>query len=218
MSIEGELWHEVEAKRDDGTPTMFRIRELDRKPTLTRIFVVELPYPKTELSRLPNASDYRRLAEFDEQWLRPACTSLGWEYVGHKIEDGSFFFYTYGCADPNAMIEKLSPYDAGLGFYDDEDPDWQEYGTLKNLLEQAKALPAAAPKPNARTRTTTTAATPMAKPNAKAKAKRNAKATPKAAAKTKTKLKANAKAKAKVKVKVKVKATAKAKPAKRRRR
>jgi len=216
MSIDGELWHIVEAKRDDGTPTMFRIRELDRQPTLTRIFVVELPYPKTELSRLPGASDYRRLAEFDEQWLRPACTSLGWEYVGSKIEDGSFFFYTYGCADPNAMIEKLSPYDAGLGFYDDDDPDWQEYGTLKNLLEQAKALPAPIPTSNARAKTTTTAARPIAQPKAKAKAK----AKPTAKAKTPKAKTAKAKtAKAKTaKPAAKTKAKAKTKPAKRRRR
>lgn len=199
MSIDGELWHIVEAKRDDGTPTMFRIRELDRQPRLTRIFVVEMPYPKTELSRMPNASDYRRLAEFDEQWLRPACTTLGWEYVGSKAEDGSFFFYTYGCADPNAMIEKLSPFDAGLGFYDDEDPDWQEYGTLKNLLDQAKAIPVANAKP---ARKATTIAKAKAKPAAKAK--RAAKTKP--AAKTKA-----AKPKARAKA-------AKAKPAKKKRR
>ena len=65
MTMDGELWHIVEAKRDDGTPTMFRIRELDPQRSLTKVFVVELPYPKTELSRLPNASDYRRLSEFD---------------------------------------------------------------------------------------------------------------------------------------------------------
>src|SRR5690349_6714941 len=128
MMSDGELWHIVEAKRDDGMPTRFRIREMDRQPQLTKIFVVELPYPKAdELSCLPTASDYRRLAEFDEQWLRPACDSLGWEVVGHKVEDGSFFLYMYGCTDPAAMIAKLSPFDAALGFYDDDDPDWQEY-------------------------------------------------------------------------------------------
>ena len=41
MTTEGELWHIVEAKRDDGTPTMFRIRELEPKHQLTKIFVVE---------------------------------------------------------------------------------------------------------------------------------------------------------------------------------
>ncbi|HEY5925676.1 MAG TPA: DUF695 domain-containing protein [Kofleriaceae bacterium] len=146
MTTDGELWHDVEAKRDDGTPTMFRIRELDPQRELTKIFVVELPYPKTELSRLPTASDYRRLAEFDEQWLRPACSTLGWELVGSKTEDGSFFLYMYGCSDPSTMIEKLSPFDAALGFYDDDDPDWEEYGTLRDLLDQAKAIPAAAPR------------------------------------------------------------------------
>jgi hypothetical protein len=156
MTTDGELWHIVEARRDDGTPTMFRIRELAPRTQLTKIFVVELPYPKTELSRLPNATDYRRLAEFDEQWLRPACSSLGWELVGSKTEDGSFFLYMYGATDPNAMIEKLAPFDAALGFYDDDDPEWQEYGTLRELLDQAKAIPVAdeqapAPEPAPRT-------------------------------------------------------------------
>jgi uncharacterized protein DUF695 len=187
MTMDGELWHIVEAKRDDGTPTMFRIREIDPRRQLTKIFVVELPYPKTELSRLPNASDYRRLAEFDEQWLRPACNALGWELVGSKTEDGSFFLYMYGASDPSAMIEKLSPFDVALGFYDDDDPDWREYGTLKELLDQAKAIPPvepeltvkakAKPKPKA-------AAKPKAKPAAK-KAKAAAKSKPKAKAKAK---------------------------------
>jgi hypothetical protein len=163
-----EDWLIVEAKRDDGTPTMFRIRELDPRRQLTKIFVVELPYPKTELSRLPNATDYRRLAEFEEQWLRPACTTQGWELVGSKTEDGSFFFYMYGASDPAAMIEKLSPFDVGLGFYDDDDPDWQEYGTLRDLLDQAKAIP----KPNANART-----------QANAKAKRKPTPKPKRVAK-----------------------------------
>ena len=157
----GEDWLIVEAKRDDGTPTMFRIRELAPKRQLTKIFVVELPYPKLELSKLPTASDYHRLGEFEEQWLRPACASLGWELVGYKAEDGSFFLYMYGSSDPDAMVAKLSPFDAGLGFYQDDDPDWQEYGTLRDLLDQAKAMPQVKAKS-------------PAKPNAKAKSKRKA--------------------------------------------
>src|SRR5262245_53048143 len=101
MTTDGELWHIVEAMRDDGTPTMFRIRELDPQRQLTKIFVVELPYPKTDLSRLPNPADFRRLDEFEERWLRPACTTLGWHRVGAKIEDGSFFLYMYGATEPN---------------------------------------------------------------------------------------------------------------------
>src|SRR5512143_1952109 len=116
MSTEGELWHIVEAKRDDGTPTMFRIRELAPLPHLTRIFVVELPYSPTEMSRLPNAAAYRRASDLEEQWIRPACQAHGWEIVGSKTEDGSFFLYMYGNTDPQLMIEKLSPFDAGLGF------------------------------------------------------------------------------------------------------
>lgn len=141
MTTDGELWHFVEAKRDDGMPTMFNIREIEPKKALTKIFVVELPYPKTTPACLPSASDYRRHTSFDEQWLRPACTALGWELVGSKVEDGSFFFYMYGCSDPNGMIEKLSPFDASLGFYDDDDPDWQEYSTLRDLLDQARRIP-----------------------------------------------------------------------------
>jgi hypothetical protein len=141
MSAEGELWHIVEAKRDDGTPTMFRIRELDPLRHLDRIFVVEMPYPATEMSRLPSAAAYRRLSDFDDKWLRPACTTLGWELVGSKTEDGSFFLYMYGAGDPNELVARLSPFDANLGFYDDADPEWQEYGTLRELLDQAKAIP-----------------------------------------------------------------------------
>ena len=149
MSTEGELWHIVEAKRDDGTPTMFRIRELAPLKQLTRIFVVELPYSTTEMSRLPNAAAYRRVAELEEQWIRPACQALGWELVGSKTEDGSFFLYMYGNTDPQLMVERLSPFDAGLGFYDDDDPAWQEYATLRELLDQAKAMPAAPTEPPA---------------------------------------------------------------------
>jgi len=166
MSAEGELWHIVEAKRDDGTPTMFRIRELEPRKHLDKIFVVELPYPTLDRSRLPNAAAYRRLSDFDEMWLRPACLSLGWELVGSKTEDGSFFLYMYGSGEPNDLIAKLSPFDGGLGFYDDVDPDWLEYGTLLELLDQAKAIPSLAP---------TAAKKPAAK---KAPAKKPAKAKP----------------------------------------
>jgi hypothetical protein len=141
MSTDGELWHIVEAKRDDGTPTMFRIRELDPLRHLDKIFVVEMPYPATEMSRLPSASAYRRLSDFDDKWLRPACVNLGWELVGSKTEDGSFFLYMYGSGDPNELIARLSPFDANLGFYDDADPEWAEYGTLRELRDQAKAIP-----------------------------------------------------------------------------
>jgi hypothetical protein len=137
---EGELWHLVEARRDDGSPTMFRIRELEPRPELTKIFVVEIPYPITEMSSLPNAAAYRRLSQFEEQWVVPACSALGWELVASKTEDGSFFLYMYGASDPKGLIEKLSPFDAALGFYNDEDPKWSEYATLRVLLDQAKAI------------------------------------------------------------------------------
>lgn len=231
MIADREEWLIVEAKRDDGTPTMFRIRELDPQKQLTKIFVVELPYPKTELSRLPNAAAYRRLAEFEEQWLRPACGTLGWELVGSKTEDGSFFLYMYGAADPSAMIEKLSPFDGGLGFYDDDDPDWLEYGTLKELLDQAKAIPsstaAPAPEPTApakprRTAPKPTVAAPTKKPDGKANGKPSAKSKPSVSAKTnanaKPKPKAAAKSSRKTAAAPSRRAPTKPKPPKRKRR
>ena len=66
---------------------------------------------------------------------------LGWELVGSKTEDGSFFLYLYGASDPLALVDKLAPFDAALGFYDDDDPEWAEYATLRDLLDQAKAMP-----------------------------------------------------------------------------
>ncbi|MBL0216382.1 MAG: hypothetical protein IPQ07_21175 [Myxococcales bacterium] len=138
-----ELWHLVEARRDDGAPAMFRIRELAPRPELSRIFVVEIPYPVTGLSRLPDATAYRRLAAFEEQWLTPAITALGWTFVAAKTEDGSFFLYLYGAGEPNAMIERLSPFDGALGFFDEHDPAWDEYAALKELLDEANAMPPA---------------------------------------------------------------------------
>lgn len=194
MTTDGELWHFVEAKRDDGMPTMFNIRELEPKRQLTTIFVVELPYPKTDPACLPCAADFRRQARFDQEWLRPACGTLGWELVGSKVEDGSFFFYMYGAGDPGAMIEKLSPFDGSLGFYDDNDPDWQEYGTLRDLLDKAKAIPRqraetvqAAPPPPPPPTPRARATTVMAKVNAKPKAKPNGKAKPAKAKRAKAK-------------------------------
>ncbi len=142
-----DVWHIVEAKRDDGTPTTFQIRELDPKKHLDRIFVVEMPYPTTELSRLPDAGAYRKLQRFEEQFLVPACEALGWELVGSKTEDGSFFMYMYGASDPEQLIGKLAPFDAALGFFDDHDPEWAEYATLRELLEQARAMAEYDPKP-----------------------------------------------------------------------
>jgi hypothetical protein len=212
MTTDGELWHVVEAKRDDGMPTMFNIRELEPRKQLTKIFVVELPYPKTTPACLPCAADYRRHAELEEQWLRPACSALGWELVGSKVEDGSFFFYMYGATEPDGMIEKLSPFDAALGFYDDDDPDWQEYGTLRDLLDQAKAMPSSAPgtngEPAARSRAR--AATTMALPATKAKREPAAK-PPRAAKPPKAKSAPKAKAKAKSAPKAKAKSAPKAK-------
>jgi hypothetical protein len=145
--MDGEVWHLVEARRDDGAPTIFRIRELAPRPELSRIFVVEMPYPITEMSRLPNATGYRRLAQFEEQWLGPACTATGYEQVGLKIEEGSFFLYLYGANEPNDLVARLAPFDAALGFYDDADPTWGEYATLRDLLEEAKAMAPAEVEP-----------------------------------------------------------------------
>jgi hypothetical protein len=138
--MDGEVWHLVEARRDDGAPTIFRIRELDPRPELSRIFVVEMPYPITEMSRLPDATGYRRLAQFEEQWVAPACAATGYTQVGLKIEEGSFFLYLYGANEPTDLVARLAPFDGALGFYDDADPTWGEYATLRDLLDEAKAM------------------------------------------------------------------------------
>jgi hypothetical protein len=138
-----ELWHLVEAKRDDGQAVMFRIRELEPDARLRRIFVVEMPYDTTELSHLPDPAAYRRLQAFEEQWIEPAASTLGWTFVGVRTEDGSHFLYLYGAGDPNDMIARLSPFDAALGFYDEDDPGWAEYATLRGLLDAAKQKPPA---------------------------------------------------------------------------
>jgi hypothetical protein len=147
MASDGDVWHLVEARRDDGTPAMFRIRDLEPRPEQPRIFVVEMPYPVTGLSRLPDAASYRRAAQFEEQWLAPACAALGWTFVAQRTEDGSFFLYLYGGADPLPLIEKLSPFDGSLGFFDEEDPQWDEYAALREILDQGRAMPADAPEP-----------------------------------------------------------------------
>jgi len=147
MASDGDVWHLVEARRDDGTPAMFRIRDLEPRLDQPRIFVVEMPYPPTELSRLPDAGAYRRAAQFEEQWLAPACAALDWTFVAQKTEDGSFFLYLYGSADPLPMIEKLSPFDGSLGFFDEHDPQWGEYAALRELLDQAHAMPPETPEP-----------------------------------------------------------------------
>lgn len=178
--MDGEVWHLVEGRRDDGAAAIFRIRELAPRLELPRIFVVEMPYPITELSNLPNAAAYRRLAQFEEQWIVPTCAVTGYELVGLKIEEGSFFLYMYGATDPQAVIARLSPFDAALGFYDDDDPSWGEYATLKDLLDQAKAMPIHTKLPP---RAPTVAETPAAPRTKKAAAKRTTKLTKKPAAK-----------------------------------
>jgi hypothetical protein len=136
-----DAWHVVEAQRDDGQTVMFRIRELVPRPELRTIFVVELPFETTELSRLPSAIAYRRLKGFEDGWLAPAADALGLAWVGVRIEDGSSFFYLYGNGEPNEVIARLAPFDAAIGFYDDTDPAWSEYATLRELLDAAKQKP-----------------------------------------------------------------------------
>ncbi len=170
-----ELWRLVEARHDDGTPAMFRIRDLTPRSDQPRIFVVELPYPTTELSRLPDAAAYRRLGQFEEQWVRPAAAALDLSFVAVKTDDGSFFLYLYGAGEPRDLIARLSPFDGALGFFDEHDPTWDEYAALRELLAQATDLePEAEAQPPAdaaideapvaveNTRAATHAATPAA--------------------------------------------------------
>ena len=195
MGKEGELWHLVEAKREDDSPTIFRIRELEPRLHQKRIFVAELPYPVADGSRLPDAPSYRRFATFEEQWLDPACNALGWTAVAVKIEDGSFFVYLYGSDEPRALIERLSPFDGALAFFDEHDPTWDEYAALKELLDEAKTLP---PRDDDEVRVQ------KARPKSatiKAGTKQTAKTKPKAKATSKPKPAAKAKGNAKAKVK-----------------
>jgi hypothetical protein len=171
-----EVWHIVEARREDGKSALFRIRDLEPVPGQEKIFVVELPYPPTQLSRLPDAMSYRRLSTFEEQWVRPACAALGWTFVAVKTEDGSTFMYFYGAGDTRPMIEKLSPFDGALGFFDEWDTTWDEYGALRELLAEANALkkapaPAAPRKPTKPTKKPTKKPVATKKPTKKPKKK-----------------------------------------------
>ena len=122
-SPEPNVWHQVHAQREDGVAAMFLIRDIEPRADQPKIFVVELPYAVTDLSGQPDAAGYRRLGAFQEQWLEPACAALGWTFVAWKSEDGSFFLYLYGDGDPDALLEKLAPFDGELGFFNDVDAE-----------------------------------------------------------------------------------------------
>jgi len=145
---DADLWHQVHAQREDGVPAMFLVRDVEPRVDQPQIFVVQMPYSTTDLSRLPDAAGYRRLDAFQEQWIEPACASLGWTFVAWKSEDGSFFLYLYGDGDPNVLLEKLSPFDSALGFFNDRDAEWAEYAALRELVEQAEAAPEDEPDNN----------------------------------------------------------------------
>lgn len=225
MAKEGELWHLVEAKREDDSPTIFRIREIEPRLDQPRIFVAELPYPVADGSRLPDAPSYRRFATFEEQWLDPACNALGWTPVAVKIEDGSFFVYLYGADEPRALIERLSPFDGALGFFDEIDAQWDEYEALRELLEEAKMIaprdvgdeaPITQVDDDARIAAAAIEHTKTNTPARRTKTMQavSAKAKPTARAKAKAKpAKAKAKPMARAKVAVKPKLVAKTKPA-----
>ena len=190
--MSAESWHIVEAKRADGEAAIFRIREMEPRRELATIFVVEMPYETTEMSKLPGATAYRRLAGFEEAWLGKACDALGWVFVGVRIEDGSFFLYLYGDAEPGDLVARLAPFDGALGFYDDRDPAWGEYRTMRELLDQAKKLPkqdgSGLRKQKAKAKAKAKAPAAKAKPKAKARA--NAKATTRPLPKAKPKRRA----------------------------
>jgi len=140
---DADLWHQVHAQRDDGVAAMFLIRDVEPRTDQPQLFVVEMPYPVTDLSKLPDAAGYRQLDAFQERWIEPACEALGWTFVAWKSEDGSFFLYLYGDGDSNALLEKLAPFDGDLGFFNDHDADWSEYAALRELVDQAQAAPEA---------------------------------------------------------------------------
>jgi hypothetical protein len=138
---DADLWHQVHAQREDGVAAMFLIRDVEPRADQPQLFVIELPYPITDLSKLPDAAGYRRLDTFQEDWVEPACEALGWTFVAWKSEDGSFFLYLYGDGDPNALLERLTAFDDALGYFNDRDADWSEYAALRELVEQAQAAP-----------------------------------------------------------------------------
>ena len=142
-TTDADLWHQVHAQRDDGVAAMFLIRDVQPRTDQPQIFVVEMPYAVTDGSKLPDAEGYRRLDTFQEQWIEPACEALGWTFVAWKSEDGAFSLYLYGDGDPNALLEKLAPFDGALGFFNDDDAEWSEYAALRELVEQAQAAPEA---------------------------------------------------------------------------
>jgi hypothetical protein len=136
---DADLWHQVHAQREDGVAARFLIRDVEPRADQPQIFVIEMPYPVTDLSKLPDAAGHHRLDTFQDQWIEPACKALGWTFVAWKSEDGSSFFYLYGDGDPNTLLEKLAPFDGALGFFHDRDADWSEYAALRELVEQAEA-------------------------------------------------------------------------------
>jgi len=136
---DADLWHQVHAEREDGVAATFLIRDVEPRPDQPQIFVVELPYPVTDDSKLPDPASYRRLDTFQEQWVEPACEALGWTLVAWKSEDGAFYLYLYGDGDPNALLERLAPFDSELGFFHDRDADWSEYAALRDLVDQSEA-------------------------------------------------------------------------------
>jgi hypothetical protein len=136
---DADLWHQVHAQREDGVAARFLIRDVEPRADQPQIFVIEMPYPVTDLSKLPDAAGHHRLDTFQDQWIEPACEALGWTFVAWKSEDGSSFFYLYGDGDPNTLLEKLAPFDGALGFFHDRDADWSEYAALRELVEQAEA-------------------------------------------------------------------------------
>lgn len=136
---DADLWHQVHAQREDGVPATFLIRDVEPDADRPQIFVIELPYPITDPSKLPDTASVRRLDAFQDQWVEPACEALGWTFVAWKSEDGSFFLYLYGNGDPTALLDALAPFDGELGFFHDRDADWSEYAALRDLVDQAQA-------------------------------------------------------------------------------
>src|SRR5690242_6881833 len=124
---DADLWHQVHAQSEDGVDAMFLVRDVKPRRDQPRIFVVEMRYPITGLSKLPDAAGYRRLDAFQEHWIEPACAALGWTFVASKSADGSSYFYLYGAGDPDALLERLAPFDGALGFFNDVDAEWAEY-------------------------------------------------------------------------------------------
>ena len=57
MGSDSNVWHQVHAEREDGVAALFLIRDVEPRADQPKIFVIELPYPVSDLSGQPDRSE-----------------------------------------------------------------------------------------------------------------------------------------------------------------